>query len=197
MLLAGISPDLLHPGLMLFEYSSAWVALGQADPWRGAAAERPRDSRSAPVGESPALTGRSPRWAASVHLPCPGSRGTNGGGRCQGAPARTWMLRPLRPSADTHGAPAGVPEAVQGATGAKRGGEGSIKLLGGAKECGPSLGLLFSRRWPWWSWATSRSKSPCKPSQNLAEVPKYFARRSAVSAVMPRFRRTISLIRQG
>ena len=47
MLLAGISPDLLHPGLMLFEYSSAWVALGQADPWRGAAAERPRDSRSA------------------------------------------------------------------------------------------------------------------------------------------------------
>ena len=41
------------------------------------------------------------------------------------------VLHALRPSADTHGAPAGVPEAVQGAEGTKRCGGGSVELLGG------------------------------------------------------------------
>jgi len=45
--------------------------------------------------------------------------------------------------------------------------------------------------------APSRSKSACSPSQNPSEVPKKAASRKAVSAVIPRFASTISLMRLG
>lgn len=45
--------------------------------------------------------------------------------------------------------------------------------------------------------ASSRSKSNWSPSQNFSEVPKYLARRSAVSGVRDLFPRTISFIRRG
>lgn len=35
-------------------------------------------------------------------------------------------------------------------------------------------------------FSSSRSKSACKPSQNFAELPKYFEKRKAVSAVILR-----------
>ena len=54
--------------------------------------------------------------------PAPGSRGTNGGGRCQGGAGPDGGT-----SAST---PFGAPEAVQGAKSAKRSGGGSIELFG-------------------------------------------------------------------
>ncbi len=42
-----------------------------------------------------------------------------------------------------------------------------------------------------------RSESACKPAHIFALVPKYLANRRAVSAVMPRFPKTISLIPRG
>src|SRR6266576_45262 len=45
--------------------------------------------------------------------------------------------------------------------------------------------------------ASSRSKSACSPIQKRGELPKWLARRSAVSAVMPRLPRMISLMRRG
>jgi len=54
--------------------------------------------------------------------PAPGSRGTNGGGRCQGGAGPDGGASPSTPF--------GAPEALQGAKGAKRSGGGSIELLG-------------------------------------------------------------------
>lgn len=59
-----------------------------------------------------------------------------------------------------------------------------------------ALTSLFKRS-PSSSAVTSRSYCDCNPSQNSADVPKNFASRRAVSAVIPRLRRTISLILRG
>jgi len=92
---------------------------------------KPNTRLAGPVEDPRPFQAVRPDGLRPYTCPAPGSRGTNGGGRCQGAPARMGVLHALRPSADTHGAPAGVPEAVQGAEGTKRCGGGSVELLGG------------------------------------------------------------------